>query len=228
MVSNAARSDGPESVSAFVYGDDVTAVSAFVVGLAERRPGTFAWADCALGTAEPSPGPFRRGRARAGEEPIVEGDLVLPSWDQVAFERLLIPENRLDTLRLMSYLALPRLVQELASLSTSPTGESIVLLVNVDSLDRNLRESVLGNPRVYRRLEEALVSLFVTSRQPPTRKESSLFQQVYRVWVPEGDSWTKGTISPEKDHGSREKPRSYQIKEIWDVLGLDPTLLPPS
>lgn len=220
----------PSSESVFAYGRDTTAVSALAVGLALRRCGAFAWADCSIPSNGSSQGPkewLGRGRARSVGDGVDESDLVARSWSWAALGRLLVPESRMDSLQLMCYLTLPNLIQELAALSTAPGGESSVLLANVDSLERGLRGAVLGDAQVHVRLREARVTLFVTSRNRPTRRERILFDRVFHVEVPSGANWSKGIVTIENDSGSDGGDRQIPLWNAWQVLGLDPTLLPP-
>lgn len=215
--------------SVFAYGRDSTAVSALAVGLALRRCGAFAWADCSIPSNGSSQGPkewLARGRARYVGDGVDESDLVARSWSWAALGRLLVPENRMDSLHLICYLTLPNLIQELAALSTAPGGESSVLLANVDSFERRLRSAVLGDPQVHHRLREAKVALFVTSRDQPTRTERSLFDRVFHVEVPAGANWLKGIVTTENDHAADGGDGPIPLRTAWQVLGLDPTLLP--
>lgn len=216
--------------SVFVYGRDRTAVSTLIVGLALRRHGSFSWADCAISARGTSLGLrelFARGRSRSLGDGVDRSEMVARSWSSAALERLLVPENRMDSLHLLSYLALPALLQELAAMSTSPSGESSVLLANVDALDRRLRASVLGTSDVHDRLHRAEVTLFATCHSRPTRVETALFDRIFRVDVPPGAIWSDGTVLVEKGHDDGEGTLSLSLKRAWTALGLDPTLLPP-
>ncbi|HYA70114.1 MAG TPA: hypothetical protein VEH28_01925, partial [Thermoplasmata archaeon] len=161
----------PMCESVFVQGRNQTATSTLIVGFALQRHGSFSWADCGISAAEASPAPRRllgRGRTRYPGDGVDRSELLVPRWPDAAIERLLVPESRMDSLQLMSYLALPKLLQELAAMSTAPSGESLVVLTNIDALDQGLRTSVFGNSEAHQRLHEVRVSLFVTSRVPPT------------------------------------------------------------
>jgi len=219
----------PFSESVFVYGTDQTATSTLIVGLALRRQGSFSWADCSVSPEEVSQVPrhlLGRGRTRRPGDGVDRSELNVPSWSEVAIERLLLRESRMDSLNLMSYLALPSLLQELAAMSTAPSGESVVVLTNIDSLDGELRSSVFGNAVAHRRLREERVSLFVTSSASPTREEVRAFDRIFRVDVPDNSSWSDGTIAVVKDHVAGRRPHPLSLRASWQTLGLDPTLLP--
>ncbi|HYA10672.1 MAG TPA: hypothetical protein VEH10_03245, partial [Thermoplasmata archaeon] len=74
-----------------------------------------------MSAADPTdgfPAPFARGLSRRRGNGINASELTAPHWSADSIERVLVPENRMDSLRLMSYLALPSLLQELAAMST--------------------------------------------------------------------------------------------------------------
>lgn len=216
--------------SAFVYGTDATAVTAMAVGLALRRYGSFAWADCSISPNGSSRGPrtwLARGRTRSVGAGVDESDLIARGGSWVPLARLLVPESRMDSLHLMSYLTLPGLIQELAALSTAPGGESSVLLANVDALDPALRMAVIGDAQVHFRLRQSEVALFVTSRGLPTRRERRLFNRIFHVEVPANAIWSEGFVSIEPDGGSGGEDGPVPIRNAWAMLGLDPTLVPP-
>jgi len=216
--------------SVFVHGNDSTAIATPAVGLALRRHRSFSWADCAIsaeGLSRESRGLLERGWSRAVGDGVDSSDLAAPQWTAEAVERVLVPENRMDSLRLMSYLALPGLLQELAAMSTSPSGESFVLLTNIDALDRRLRASVFGRPDVHRRLHEARVSLFVTAKGRPTQAEQSTFERILRIDVARDSSWSEGTAQLEKGYSHVTGDGSMSLRDAWHRLRLDPTLLPP-
>jgi len=230
MIPTFHPNDPAPADSTYVYGQNDVANSTLVVALALRRQRSFSWADCSLPTTD-TPArrgePYARGVSRPKNATVSEEDLVVPHWSADTLERLLVPETRLDSLHLLSYLSLPSLLQELAALSTSPTGESIVFLANVDALDPRLRASVLGEAVVHSRLHSEAVSLFVTSRGRPTPTEETLFDHVFRLEVPSAGTWSEGSLQVDK--GSRGPGvRSLPIREAWESMGLDPTLLPPS
>ena len=226
--------DPPEnspSESMFVYGQDQNATSTLIVGLALQRHGSFSWADCAIPAGEASPAPRRllgRGRTRRPGEGVDHAEMLVPSWPDAAMDRLLVRESRMDSLQLMSYLALPRLLQELAAMSTAPSGESLVVLTNIDALDRALRSSVFGDTDAHRRLHESRVSLFVTSSVAPISREARLFDRILRVDGPDHSNWVDGTIAIVKDGLLEGTTGPLSYRAAWQVLGLDPTLLPPS
>ena len=224
------ENDGHPPQSVFVHGNDLTAVQTLAVGLAMRRHGSFSWADCAAsadGLSQASRGLLQRGRSRSEGHGIHPSELVAPHWSTDAVERVLVPENRMDSLRLMSYLALPSLLQELAAMATSPSGESFVVLTNIDALDRGLRASVFGRADLHRSLHEAKVSLFVTAEHRPTPLEQASFDQVLQVEVARDAIWSDGTVRLEKDSGPVRAERSMSLRNAWQRLRLDPTLLPP-
>jgi hypothetical protein len=222
--------DAPPSESVFVHGNNPTATSTMAAGLAMRRHVTFSWADCAVAAEDrsaASPALLTQGRSRTGGREIGTSDASVPPWTADAVERVLVPENRMDSLRLMSYLALPSLLQELAAMSTSPTGESFVILTNIDALDPRLRGALFGREDVHRRLRETKVSLYVTAKQRPTAVEETLFDRILRVDV-EGDAiWSDGTVRLEKVAGQPGGARPMSLRQAWETLRLDPTLLPP-
>lgn len=229
MIAPFRQSDPTPGESIFVYGPDETANSTLVVALALRRQHTFSWADCSIPTSSGSVGvrePLSRGIPRPSPSGVSKEDLVARSWSAASLERLLVPENRLDSLHLLSYLSLPSLLQELAALSTSPAGESIVFLANIDALDPALRASVLGQAVVHSRLHSEAVTLFVTSCGRPTPREELLFDQVLRLELPPAGTWVDGSLHIDKGStGSTDG--GLQIRRVWELMGLDPTLLPP-
>ncbi len=217
----------PESV--FVYGRDPVAIVTLAVGLAVRRHGSFSWADCSVSDSETTRETrttLGRGTARRSGDGIGVPELRVPHWPAGTIDRLLVPEARMDRLRLMSYLALPRLLQELAAMSTAPSGESCVVLTNIDALEEELRVSVFGSADVHRRLYETKVSLVVTGRNGPGPVERTLFDRVLRVEVPPNVNWSEGTVLVEKDRGSASNGSPMPVRVAWRSLGLDPTLLP--
>ena len=124
--------DGRPAESVFVHGDNTTAISTLAVGLALRRHGSFSWADCSVSAADPTdgfPAPFARGLSRRRGNGINASELTAPHWSADSIERVLVPENRMDSLRLMSYLALPSLLQELAA-TTDATDTDMALSQN--------------------------------------------------------------------------------------------------
>lgn len=230
MLASPRDLDPPTSESAFVYGRDSTPTLTLAVGLALRRHGSFSWADCAAtaqGASLESQGVLSKGRSRTAGDGLDALELSVPRWSADVVERVLVPESRMDSLRLMGYLALPSLLQELAAMSTSPSGESFIVLTNIDSLEHGLRANVLGRADVHRSLRDARVSLFVTSRNAPTRGEARAFDRVFRIEIPWDALWSEGTVRIEKDGGSEHRTRSIPLRFAWDKLGLDPALLPP-
>jgi len=216
--------------SVFVHGNDPTATSTMAVGLATRRHGSFSWADCSVsagGLSEGSPGPLEKGRSRSVGDGVDSSELTIPRWLADTVERVLVPTNRMDSLHLMGYLALPSLLRELAAMSTSPSGESFVILTNVDALDRGLRDAVFGSADVHRRLHESKVSLFVTAKNRPTPVEETFFDQVLQVEVRPDARWSDGTVQLEKESGPIPKNCWMTLRDAWEALHLDPTLLPP-
>ena len=231
MIATINTPETPRSESVFVYGQDSTATSTLAVGIALRRHGYFSWADCAVPAEQVSHGPrhlFGRGRTRRPGDGVDPSELIVPSWPEVVTERLLIRESRMDSLHLMSYLALPSLLQELAAMSTVASGESVVVLTNIDALDPRLRSSVFGNAGTHRRLLQERVSLLVMAKGPPTSDEARLFERIFRVDVPGSASWSDGEVAMVKDHFGRRAPPPLSFRSTWQTLGLDPTLLPPT
>ncbi len=229
VTPNRSRASPPESV--LVYGRNPVATTTLVVGLALRRHRYFAWADCAVSatsTMEENRNLLDRGKSRNTGDGVDVRELSIPSLHQAAIERVLSPENRMDSLNLMSYLTLPRLLQELAAMSTSATGESSVVLTNIDALDSKLRSSVFGDPEMHRHIHQAIVSLLVTSKSPPTLGERSAFDRIYRIDVPPASLWVDGILACEKGAGDVGDSYSSRLREAWQRLGLDDTLLPPT
>lgn len=222
----------PESqpTSVLVYGTDPTATSTLAVGLALRGQRSFSWADCARPEAATRPataGPVSRGVSRDSGAAVSGQDLSLPHWSGAAIEGLLLPESRVDSLQLMSYLALPGLLQQLAALSVSPSGESSIVLTNIDKLDRDLRASVFGRPDLHRRLRESKISLFVTSSDRPSEGELESFDIVFRIQVPSGGVWSTAEVHAVKGKPASTVRRPASMRSTWQAYGLDPTLLPP-
>ena len=204
-------------------------MAALAVGLALRRHRSFSWADCAIPVDETSPGSrslLQRGWSRPVGDGVTRSDLTVPSWSADLVERVLVPENRMDSLRLMSYLTLPSLLQELSAMSTAPSGESFVILTNIDALDLGLRNSVFGRSDVHLRLRGASVSLFVTAKSRPTQTEAGAFDRILEVEVARGASWPEGTVRLEKGHDPGWDGQPVPFRAAWQNLGLDPTLLP--
>ena len=218
----------PESV--FVYGKHSIANSTLAVGLAGRRHGSFSWADCAASAGNHSRGSrglFAQGMSRRAGDGVDPSDWVVRRWSADTVERVLVPENRMDSIHLMSYLALPALLQELAAMSTSPSGESFIILTNIDALDRRLRASAFGRADVHHRLHDEKVSLFVTARTRPTSAEAANFNRILRVEAPRNAVWSDGMVHIEKDLASLRRHQSMSVRAVWRHLELDPTLLPP-
>jgi hypothetical protein len=228
MVSPFASGDSAPAESIFVHGPDETAASTLVVALALRRHGAFSWADCAIPSASAPPGDggaLARGISRPAGAGVSRTDFLTPRWSSASLERLLVPERRLDSLHLLSYLSLPNLLQELAALSTSRTGESTIFLANIDALDPTLRASVLGQAAVHSRLHTECVSLLVTSRGRPTPSEETLFDHIFRLEIRSPLNWPDGLLHVEKSPSARGVG-PIPLREMWESLGLDPTLLP--
>jgi len=219
----------PVAESVLVYGNDPTAIVTMAVGLATRRQRSFSWADCAVtadGLSQESRSLLERGWSRSFGEGVDTTDLIVPRWTADTLERVLVPESRMDSLRLMGYLTLPSLLQALAAMSTSPSGESFVLLTNIDALDRKLRASVFGRPDVHRRLHEAKVSLFATAKSRPTRVEQTAFERILRIAVARDALWPEGTVRLEKGYTHVWGDGSMLLRDAWQRLRLDSTLLP--
>ena len=224
------REPSSRPTSVLVYGTDPTATSTLAVGLALRGQRSFSWADCARpeATTKSAPtGPVSRGRSRDSGEAVSSHDLSLPHWSGAAIEGLLLPESRVDSLQLMSYLALPGLLQQLAALSVSSSGESSIVLTNIDKLDRDLRSSVFGRPDLHRRLRESKISLFVTSGERPSEGELESFEVVFRIQVPPGGVWSAAEVHSVKGTTGSPVRRAASMRSTWQAYGLDPTLLPP-
>jgi hypothetical protein len=134
----------------------------------------------------------------------------------------------MDSLHLMSYLALPGLLQELAAMSISPSGDASVVLANIDALERGLRASVFARPELHRKAHSARISLFVTSRSQPTGGEAAAFDLVLRLAVPRGGKWSEAEVFVEKAYDSIRAAGPIPLRTTWQVFGLDPTLLPPT
>jgi hypothetical protein len=216
--------------SVFVHGPDESAVPVLVVGLALRVPGSFSWADCAVVGADATPETarlFARGLPHPLDGEADRNGLGVPTWTSAALHRLLVPESRMDGLHLIRCLTLPELPPEITGRSTGPTGQSTILLANVDALDPALRATLLERAELHGRLHREGVTLLVTCRTQPTPREEKVFDHIVRVDVPPGADWSEGSVCIEKGLGSGPGDLPRPIRTVWNAMGLDPTLLPP-
>ena len=230
MFATLPSSDPSPVESVYIYGKDETATSTLAVGLALRRRYSFSWADCADRSGDALRNPMTslaRGQSRGTGSRAEGTDWTVPRWAGGALEGLLVPEKRTDLVSLMSYLTLPGLLQELAARSTSPLGDSAVVLITIDALEAGLRASVFGKSDLGRRLHQAKVALYATSRSRLPRDEISWFDQIFRLEAPDETIWWKTTLTAEKGSSSLRTGSCLPLKGAWTSLGLDPTLLPP-
>lgn len=229
MVETLRRDDGEPAESVFVYGQDQHATGMLAVGFALRRHELFSWADCAIseeGVSSRTRELFSRGRSRKAGDGVAPSDLTVPRWSGASLDGVLVPESRADSLHLLSYLALPSLLQELAAMSIVPSGASSVVLTNIDALEHDLRASVFARAELHQRVHDARISLFVTSGERPTRGEALAFDLILRLDGTDGVTWPDASVYVEKAYRSVKDAGPISLRTAWQVFGLDPKLLP--
>ncbi len=208
-----------------VHGTEEAPVATLATGLALASHEAFAWADCARSGASPSAAShriFARGAERPGVERVDERMLRASAWNASALDGVLLASSEPE--RLLRFLQLPELFQKLAARATGADGRSAVLLANVNALGPV--ERLLSQDRLHRSLHRAGVSLFATAVEEEPVARASSFDRSFRVEVPAGEPWTRGTLTVEKGPPPSTSLAALNLREAWSLLKLDPSLLP--
>jgi hypothetical protein len=211
-----------------VYGAGGSAMALWAAGLAHHEDPGFAWTylDPAASDSEilqllvssssgpqvvPSP-----TEAAATPPPPVQG------WSTLFRGR---PDESGLPPRLADYLALPTLVQLLASRSTRPDGGSTILILGLDAVPVSALSDSYARGELHQILRREAVTCIVAFRGAPPTGMLDRFDLAFEIEAGADLDWSTATVRATRGDLPLTLTRPRPISEQWATLGLGRTLL---
>jgi hypothetical protein len=226
MVDGTAELPGPPfGVSILIWGTGETPMAILASALAQREQAPFTWVHC----SEPGERLEEVARrllvensATGREEWVDPAEWEPPSGRGATLSDLIVPESisDRDRTRLVAYLALPSLLQRLASRSMTTQGRTSIVLTNIDALVPPIEEKALGRREVHAVLHGEGVTLVVTYRGAPSAHLQKLFDEVYAVDAPQATAWADARITRQRGDPARGTPAAGSLREWMFRLGV--------